>query len=448
MTASQTIVLFLDLALILCLARLLGALASRLGQPSVIGEIFAGVLLGPTLFGDDLSELVFPADVRLLLSALAGVGVALFMFVVGTELDIGVLRGGGRVTLWTSVGSTVLPLALGAGLALLLVRSHGKGSSVGFVLFFAVAMSVTAFPVLARIIADRELAHTRLGTTALTCAAIADLLAWTLLAVVVAIATGERLDWRLALVVPYVTVMVTLGRPLLRRAGQAGTEAARTGGNRNFLALVLGGLLLSAAFTEWLGLHYIFGAFLFGALLPRGVGGRLRDGVLQRVEPLCGLLLLPVYFVLSGLKVDLSELDASSLGELAAILAVATTGKFLGAYAGARFGGLDSRHSAALGALLNTRGLTELVVLGVGVELGVLDGTLYSLMVVMAVTTTALTGPLLSRILPPATPGPGRRNGSAHGRGVPRGGTTAGRECSPPCPPSTGGNRRVDPLTG
>ncbi|MFJ7075550.1 cation:proton antiporter [Streptomyces sp. NPDC098781] len=411
MTASQTVVLFLDLALILCLARLLGALARRLGQPSVIGEIFAGVLLGPTLFGDDLSELVFPADVRLLLSALAGVGVALFMFVVGTELDIGVLRGGGRVTLWTSAGSTLLPLALGAGLALLLVRSHGKGSSAAFVLFFAVAMSVTAFPVLARIVADRKLAHTRLGTTALTCAAIADLLAWTLLAVVVAIATGERLDWRLALVVPYVTVMFTLVRPLLRRAAQAGTEAAEPGDDRNFLALVLGGLLLSAAFTEWLGLHYIFGAFLFGALLPRGAGRRLRDGVLKRVEPLCGLLLLPVYFVLSGLKVDLSELDSSSLVELAAILAVAITGKFLGAYVGARFAGLDSRHSAALGALLNTRGLTELVVLGVGLELGVLDGSLYSLMVVMAVTTTALTGPLLSRILPPGTPDLGAGTG-------------------------------------
>ncbi|GAA3372927.1 hypothetical protein GCM10020367_30850 [Streptomyces sannanensis] len=409
MTASQTVLLFLDLALILCLARLLGALARKFGQPSVIGEILAGILLGPTLFGDHLVSLLFPADVRLLLNALAAVGVALFMFVVGAELDIGVLRGGGRVTLWTTVGSTVLPLGLGAGLALLLVPSRSTSSFVGFVLFFAVAMAVTAFPVLARIIADRKLAHTKLGTTALTCAAITDLLAWTLLAVVVAIASGGQFDWRLALVVPYVVLMATVVRPLLHRSSRFRSERqpADPGGSRNFLALVLSGLLVSAAFTEWLGLHYIFGAFLFGALLPRGSGGRLRDGVLGRVEPLCGLLLLPVYFVLSGLKVDLSQLDSSDLGKLAAILVVAVAGKFLGAYAGARIGGLGSRHSAALGALLNTRGLTELVILGVGLELGVLDSELYSLMVVMAVTTTMLTGPLLSRILPSDAKGDG-----------------------------------------
>ncbi|MET9294021.1 cation:proton antiporter [Streptomyces sp. NPDC003077] len=400
MTASQTVLLFLDLALILGLARAAGALAARLGQPAVVGEILAGVLLGPTLFGDRLVGLLFPTDVRDLLSALAGVGIALFMFVVGAELDLAVLRGGGRVTLWASAGSTLLPLALGAGLALLLEPSHATGTSDGFVLFFAVAMSVTAFPVLARVIADRELAHTRVGTTALACAAITDLLAWTLLAVVVALATGERFDWRLALVVPYVAVMATVVRPLLHRAGRFGAERERDtpGGNRSFLALVLGGLLASAAVTEWLGLHYIFGAFLFGAVLPRGTAGRLRDGVLHRVEPLCGVLLLPVYFVLSGLKVDLSQLDLTNLGELAAILAVAITGKFLGAYLGARTGGLDTHQSAALGALLNTRGLTELVILGVGLELGVLDTTLYSLMVVMAVTTTALTGPLLNWI--------------------------------------------------
>ena len=401
MTTSQTMVLLLDLALILGLARTLGALARRLGQPSVIGEILAGVLLGPTLFGDHLSGVAFPADVRPLLGALAGLGVALFMFVVGMELDIELVRGAGRVTLWASLGSTLLPLVLGALLAWFLTPSH-TSPTAGFLLFFAVAMSVTAFPVLARILADREMAGTKLGTTALACAAIADLLAWSLLALVVAIATGEQFHWRLLLLVPYAVMMITVVRPLLRWAGRTSAEgeSGSQGPNRNFLAVVLGGLLMSAACTEWLGLHYIFGAFLFGAVMPRGTGGKLRDGVLQRVEPLCGLLLLPVYFVLSGLKVDLSGLDPSDLGRLAAILAVAVTGKFLGGYAGARIGGLDGRRSAALGALLNTRGLTELVVLGVGLELGVLDSKMYSLMVVMAVTTTAITGPLLSRIYP------------------------------------------------
>ncbi|MCX4782952.1 cation:proton antiporter [Streptomyces sp. NBC_01264] len=414
MSGPQAVHLFLGLAVILGLARAMGALARRFGQPAVIGEILTGVLLGPTLFGSHLSGVLFPIGVRPLLDALAAVGVALFMFVVGSELDLGILRGGGRVTLWTSLCSTLLPLVLGAALAWTLVSSHHQGSPVGFVLFFSVAMSVTAFPVLARIIADRDLAGTRVGATALACAAIADLLAWTLLAVVVAIATGERFDWRPALLVPYVALMVSVVRPLLRRAAGmvAQDEPGGRAGNRNLLALVLGGLLVSAAFTEWLGLHYIFGAFLFGAVLPRGTDGGLRDGVLHRVEPLCGLLLLPVYFVLSGLKVDLSRLNGSDLGLLAAVMAVAVTGKFGGAYVGARIGGVDGRRAAALGALLNTRGLTELVVLGVGLELGLLDAKLYSLMVVMAVTTTALTGPLLSRILP-ATRAPGARAGGS-----------------------------------
>ncbi|WP_336204093.1 cation:proton antiporter [Nonomuraea sp. LPB2021202275-12-8] len=404
-------ILLLDLALILILARVMGALAQKLGQPAVVGEIVAGVLLGPTLFGDHLAGVIFPADVRPLLSALAGVGVALFMFVVGMELDLGSLRDGGRVTLWTSLFSTALPMALGALLAATLLASHQKGPPAAFVLFFAVAMSVTAFPVLARIIADRGMTHTRLGTTALTCAAVCDLLAWTLLALVVALATGARFHWWLLLLVPYVIVMVTVVRPLLRRAGEVRARE-EPGGSRSFFAVVLGGLLLSAAFTEWLGLHYIFGAFLFGALMPRSGGGRLREGVLERVEPLCGMLLLPVYFVMAGLRIDLSELTSSDLGELAVILAVAVLAKFAGAYAGARVGGLDARGAATLGALLNTRGLTELVVLGVGLELGVLDDRLYSLMVVMAVVTTALTGPLVS-LLRPAGDAAGDGKGSA-----------------------------------
>ncbi|QEV19951.1 cation:proton antiporter [Streptomyces alboniger] len=400
MTPSQTLYLLLDLALILGLARLLGAAARALGQPAVIGEILAGVLLGPTLLGANFADTLFPADVRPLLSALAGVGLALFMFAVGLEIDLGVLRGGGRVTLWATTFSTVLPLGLGAGLAWLLADTHRQGPLLAFVLFFAVAMAATAFPVLARIIADRGLTRTRLGTTALTCAAITDLLVWILLAVAAAVATGEDLDWRLVLLVPYVVLMITVVRPLLRKVSGLSNASGASGESTNLVVLVLAGLLLSSACTEWLGLHYIFGAFLFGAIIPRDGHSALREGALQRMEPLSRLLLLPVYFVLAGLKVDLSELDLTDLGTLAAILAVAMAGKLLGTYVGARLGGFDRRPAAALGALLNTRGLTELVVLGIGLELGLLDGTLYSLMVVMAVATTALTGPLLTRILP------------------------------------------------
>ncbi|MFC4607867.1 cation:proton antiporter [Streptomyces maoxianensis] len=436
MTPSQTLYLLLDLALILGLARVLGAAARALGQPAVIGEIIAGVLLGPTLLGAHLAGTLFPAEVRPLLSALAGVGLALFMFAVGLEIDLGVLRGGGRVTLWATAFSTLLPLALGAALAWLLADSHRRGPLPAFVLFFAVAMAATAFPVLARIIADRGLTHTRIGTTALTCAAITDLLVWILLAVAAAVATGKHLDWRLVLLVPYVALMITVVRPLLRKASELsrrkkaqGTESGGSGESMNVLVLVLVGLLLSSACTEWLGLHYIFGAFLFGTVIPRDGDRTLRDGALQRMEPLSRLLLLPVYFVMAGLKVDLSQLDLADLGTLTAILVVAMAGKLLGAYLGARLGGFGSRPAAALGALLNTRGLTELVVLGVGLELGLLDGTLYSLMVVMAVTTTALAGPLLNRILPAAG-----KSGTMAGQSAPAGscaGDGSAREAVP-----------------
>ncbi|MEV4582877.1 cation:proton antiporter [Nonomuraea jabiensis] len=407
-----THMLLLDLALVVVLAKVMGALARRLGQPAVVGEIVAGVLLGPTLLSPGLTAVIFPEEVRPVLSALAGVGVALFMFVVGTELDAGAMKGGGRVTVWASLFATAVPLALGALLAGTLLSGHQRGSAAGFVLFFAVAMSVTAFPVLARIIADRGMTGTRIGATALTCAAVCDVLAWSLLALVVALATGARFQWWLLLLVPYVVVMVTLVRPLLRRMSELRRHGEPGGGF--FFAVVLAGLLMSAAFTEWLGLHYIFGAFLFGLLLPRSGGGEVRERVIRRVEPLCGTLLLPVYFVMAGLKIDLSGLTVGELGELALILATAVTAKFAGTYAGARIGGLHSREAVTLGALLNTRGLTELVVLGVGLELGVLNERLYALMVVMAVVTTALTGPLLNRLHPAPAAEEASRRASAH----------------------------------
>ncbi|MET8868062.1 cation:proton antiporter [Nonomuraea sp. NPDC004580] len=417
-----THMLLLDLALVVVLAKVMGGLARRLGQPAVVGEIVAGVLLGPTLLSPAVTAVIFPVEVRPVLSALAGVGVALFMFVVGTELDVGALRGGGRVTVWTSLFATAVPLALGALLAATLLAGHQRGSAAGFVLFFAVAMSVTAFPVLARIIADRGLTGTRMGSTALACAAVCDVLAWALLALVVALATGARLQWWLLLLVPYVVVMVTLVRPLLRRAARLRRSGEAGGGL--FFAVVLAGLLLSAAFTDWLGLHYIFGAFLFGVLLSTSGGDEVRACVIRRVEPLCGTLLLPVYFVMAGLTIDLSGLSAGEWGELAVILVTAVTAKFAGAYAGARIGGLDARGAVTLGALLNTRGLTELVVLGVGLELGVLDERLYALMVVMAVVTTALTGPLLNRLHPAEqrTPATGAAAGAATGAAARRAG--------------------------
>lgn len=392
MSTHQVVVLLLDLALIVVVTRMFGALATRLGQPAVIGEVLGAVLLGPTLLPGVVAQTLFPADVRPYLSALANLGVALFMFVVGLELDRGLITGKLRIALSVSAGSIILPLGLGMLLAVYLYQYHPAGDRLGFVLFMGSAMAVTAFPVLARILTDRGLHRSALGGLALASAAVGDVLAWSLLAVVVAMVSGA-VQWQLLLTVPYLLAMFLFVRPMLRRL--VGGEHVPP---RTRFAVVLVGLLLSSALTEWFGLHFIFGAFLFGVVMPRGT--MLREDILGPVEQISMTLLLPVYFVMAGLKVDLSGIDATGFGELGLILLVAVSSKFLGAYAGARLQGVPRRSSATLGVLMNTRGLTELVILTVGLQLGVLDTRLYSLMVVMALVTTAMAGPLLRLLTP------------------------------------------------
>ncbi len=392
--------LLLDLVVILALARLLGAGARLIGQPPVIGEILTGILLGPSLLGDLIGDDLFPSDLLAPLKALADLGLVLFMFVVGLELDQRLVRGKGRVAAGVSLGSTLLPFGLGVLLALAIAGEHaGDGGRLPFVLFFGAAMSATAFPVLARIITDRELQRTRLGGLALACAAVIDVLAWTVLAVVVALAGSGEGQWRIAFALPFALLMVLVARPALRRLVPAYERAGRL--TPGLLAIVLIGLLASAWATEWMHVHFIFGAFLFGAVMPRGeAAGRLNHEILERLEQLAVLLLLPVFFVVSGFGVDLGALRVSSLGVLAAILFVAVFGKMAGAYVPARLLGLPARESAGLAALINTRGLTEIVILSVGLQKGVLDTELYSLMVLMALVTTAMTGPLLDRWYP------------------------------------------------
>lgn len=392
-------ILLLDIVVVLALARLLGAGAKLIGQPPVIGEILAGILLGPTLLGNMVGDDLFPKDVIPALKALADVGLVLFMFVVGMELDQKLVRGKGRVAASVSLGSTLLPFGLGCALALWLAGDHDQGKTLPFVLFFGAAMSATAFPVLARILTDRGMQRTRLGGLALACAAIIDVLAWTALAVVVAIAgTGGSEQWHVAFAVPFALLMFFVVRPLLRGLVTAYEKAGRL--TPNILAVVLIGLFASAWATEWMQVHFIFGAFLFGAVMPRGRAAKLNHEVLERLEQLAVLLLLPMFFVVAGMAVDLTALNVDSFGTLAAILVVAIVGKLVGAYAGARMQQVPSRQAAALAALINTRGLTELVILTVGLQKRVLDQELYSLMVVMALLTTAMTGPLLNWIYP------------------------------------------------
>jgi K+:H+ antiporter len=397
-TSQQTVVLLLDLALILVLARLLGVLATKIGQPAVIGEVIAGILAGPTLWHGAISNTLFPLTVRPYLSALANVGVAVFMFIIGLELNRELIKGRGRTAVLVSTLSIALPFVLGTSLGFYLYQDHKTTNQLAFVLFLGAAMSVTAFPVLARILSDRGMQSTRLGALSLASAAVGDVLAWCLLAVVVTI-SGAGTGGQLLILglIPYVAVMFFVVRPSLRRL-VARYEAG--GMTLGVLAIVLAGLLVSAGLTEWLGLHFIFGAFLFGIVMPREGADLLRKEIIQRVGQVSGVLLLPVYFIVAGFTVDLSHLSSSGLLELALILVVAISGKFLGAFTGARISGMPVRDSAVLGTLMNTRGLTELIILSVGLQLGVLDKSLYSLMVVMAVVTTAMAGPLLSLVHP------------------------------------------------
>jgi Kef-type K+ transport system membrane component KefB len=398
MTDQQVQLLLFDLALIMVLARLFGIAAKRIGQPPVIGEIIAGILLGPTLFSGWITRHLFPAPVIPPLTALADIGLLLFMFVVGYEVDLALVRGREKVAGGVALGSILLPLALGVGLGAWLVTRVHSPNHATFILFFGVSMSITAFPVLARILTDRGLHRTRIGGLALAAASVDDQLAWILLAIVVAIASssgGHAI--RLAYAPLYAALLIFVVRPLLRRLADTYQKQGKL--TANVLASILILLLLSGWATDYMGVKFIFGAFIFGILMPRNVPA-LRLAILDRLEQVTLLLFLPVFFVIAGLSVNLSTVGLSGLGYLGLIMVVAVVGKFGGAYYGARFTGVRRRQAGALAALMNTRGLTELVILTIGLSLGILNTELYSLMVVMAIVTTAMAGPLLRYIYP------------------------------------------------
>ncbi len=388
---NHVTILLVDLVVIIALARIFGTAARLLRQPPVIGEILAGVFVLPLLADTGVGQALLPDAVRADLTTLANIGITLFMFLVGMEFDGSALLGRGRLTTAVSVSSVVLPLGLGTLLGLYLSDEHGTGNRAGFVAFMAVALSITAFPVLARILTDRDMQRTPVGSLALAAAAVNDLVAWVLLALTVGLVGGTGGQWQLLLMIPYLVVMLGVVRPLLRSLSDS------PGSKGGTLAVVVVGLLLSAAATEWMGMHLVFGAFLFGMVMPRT---ETRQRIHDRIADLNLVLLLPIFFVIAGLRADLSAFDSSGLAELALIIAVAIVGKFVGAYAAARACGVPARQSAMLGSLMNTRGLTELIVLNIGSELGLLTPRLYTLLVVMALVTTVMTGPLLTLFRP------------------------------------------------
>jgi Kef-type K+ transport systems, membrane components len=394
--------LLLQLVVILATARLCGLLLRHLGQPPVIGEMAAGIVLGPIVLGSVFPQFhatLFSADSLPALSSLSMLGLVLFMFIVGLELRApeGVraqLRSAG----WVGVLSVLAPMALGIGIAPWLHPGMAP-AGVGFwpfALFMAAAMSITAFPIMARILKERGMTHTRIGQLSLSAAAIADVFAWIMLALVVAlIGSGEGFAGfartTLGLVV-LCGVMFAAVRPLfawlLRRHAADGQPSGMV------LAALLVGVFASAATTQWLHLHPVFGAFLFGACLPRD--DRLLRAMIERVEHLAIIVLMPIFFALAGLNTTADAFVGAGLGALALIMLAAVLGKVLGGAAGARIGGFGWRDSFAVGSLMNARALMELIVIKVGLDAGLIGQELFTLLLVMAIATTVMTGPLLT----------------------------------------------------
>jgi Kef-type K+ transport system membrane component KefB len=405
-TMADTAYVLLDLALMVAVGSCLGAIAVRWGQPAVIGEILAGIALGPTLLGllpGHLSTRLFPVPDRPFLTVLANVGLVMFMFGVGFELDHRHMRQVWSSSSAVSLGSVALPFLLGIAVAPLLypanrsVHGHDVGRT-SFLLFLGVAMSITAFPVLARIITGLELHHKRLGTFAMACAAGADVIAWAALAIVVAVVEGHGRLNAVRLVgemLAFTLVLAFVVSPLLRRVLASGL--GRRPGSRLPFILIVTGLLISAWVTTRLGFQPIFGGFAFGAVMPKKAVMSAAPEVPLLIEKVAQLL-VPIFFITTGLSVNLTGIGGQGLLELLVVLCAACTGKFIGSAVMARLLGFDSRRAAAIGVLMNSRGLTELVVIQVGASLGILTQRLYAVMIIMAIVTTVATAPLFRRV--------------------------------------------------
>jgi Kef-type K+ transport system membrane component KefB len=387
----------LSLVLILLLGRWLGKLFIHFGQPRVIGEMVAGIMLGPSLLGHfwpQATAFILPEHAQPSLKIIAQLGVILYMFLVGLELNAGLLRSRAHATVAISHASIVTPFLLGSLLALWLYPHLGTPGVpfTSFALFIGVAMSITAFPVLARILSDRNLENSELGVVALSCAAIDDVTAWCLLAFVVGVsqsAVNGALQTTL-LALGYIAIMLLVVRPLAVRF--LGHDADHP--TRRMAVWVLVALLFSAMTAEWIGIHAIFGAFLLGAVIPHD-SDVARDFT-SKLEDIVKILLLPAFFAYTGMNTRIGLVSGWEAWMFCGvIIVVATLGKFGGSFAAARFTGLSPRLSAALGILMNTRGLMELIVLNIGLELGVISPKLFAMMVIMALVTTIATTPIL-----------------------------------------------------
>jgi Kef-type K+ transport system membrane component KefB len=396
-------ILLLQVIVIILVARLFGYFFKMMKQPSVIGEIIAGIMLGPSFFGHFfpvVSGFLFPIKALGNLQLFSQVGLILFMFVVGMELNPNLLKNKMKEAIIVSHASIVVPFALGILLAFFTYNEFAP-PSIGFLpfaLFIGIAMSITAFPVLARIVQERGLTNTKLGVMAITCAATDDITAWFILALVIAIVkAGSPMSaiYTILLAVVYVALMLKLVQPLLKKLSKKYEGEKHL--SKTLVAVFFMTLLLSSFVSETIGIHALFGAFLAGAIMPFNANFRVL--LAEKVEDVALVLLLPLFFVFTGLRTQLGLLDNGHLWLVCLlIIAVAIAGKFGGSALAAKFVGQSTKDSLSIGALMNTRGLMELVVLNIGYDLGILPPQIFTMMVIMALATTILTGPALDLI--------------------------------------------------
>jgi len=395
--------LLIQFIVIMIVTRLFGYLVSFVAQPTVVGEIIAGIILGPSLMGalfPDMFISLFPKESLGNLHLISQLGLIFFMFVVGMELDFDKIKKQSSASVFISHVSIIFPFFLGVALAYWLypIFAPKNISFIPFALFIGIAMSITAFPVLARIIKEKNLSDTRYGSMAITCAAADDITAWYILALIIAISVSGSLSSSfvlLLLIALYVVIMFYVIRPLFAKIGQAQSERL----SMNAMSLIIVILLLSSLATEAIGVHALFGAFMAGAMMPSSAVSRLKELIAPRLEYVSLLVLLPLFFALTGLRSEIGLLNSVDAWLICGgIILLAVFGKLFGSALASKYMGFSWRDSFALGILMNTRGLMELVVLNIGYEMGILSTELFTMFVVMALATTIMTGPFLNFI--------------------------------------------------
>jgi Kef-type K+ transport system membrane component KefB len=395
--------LLIQFIVIMVVTRLFGFMVSFIAQPTVVGEILAGIILGPSLLGmlsPDLFATLFPKESLANLHLISQLGLIFFMFVVGMELDFEKIKKQSSASVFISHTSIVFPFFLGVALAYWLypLFAPENVSFIPFALFIGIAMSITAFPVLARIIKEKNLTDTRYGAMAITCAAADDITAWYILALIIAFSISGTLSSSfvlLVLIALYVIIMFYIVRPLLAKIGHTQNERL----SMNGMSVIVVILLFSSLATEAIGVHALFGAFMAGAMMPSSATSRLKELISPRLEYVSLLVLLPLFFALTGLRSEIGLLNSIDAWLLCGIIIlIAVFGKLIGSALASKYMGFNWRDSFALGVLMNTRGLMELVVLNIGYELGILSTELFTMFVVMALATTVMTGPFLNFI--------------------------------------------------